>query len=296
MSYQLKVNERTSSEIKRIVREQVQKSIAELIHSPEHIHEAVHNVRKRFKKIRAVLRLVRPHLGDQYSLENSFYRDTAKVLSEARDAQAMLEAFDALSKSFPKENFAQFQTIRDRLQQKRDSIVADASILDAQVKTVVQRLHEALARIEHWPIKANGFKCIREGVQTTYSLGRDLFHNAYKEPTDEAFHEWRKQVKCLWYHQHILQKVWPRVMKAFQEELKRLSDKLGDDHDLAVMASLLQSETFAAHPPVEKFLTLLAARQKTLRRDAQKLGARIYAEKPKRMASRLGKWWKASGQ
>lgn len=75
MSYQLESTEKLSTGLKRIVREQIDDAIHQLTDLPDGQAEAVHDVRKRFKKIRAVLRLVRDEIGsDVYKRENVFYR------------------------------------------------------------------------------------------------------------------------------------------------------------------------------------------------------------------------------
>ncbi len=56
----------------------------------------VHAFRKRCKKIRALLRLVRPSLGSRFRVENDRYRDMARRVAAVRDADVMVETFDNL--------------------------------------------------------------------------------------------------------------------------------------------------------------------------------------------------------
>jgi hypothetical protein len=58
--------------------------------------EGVHDARKAFKKARAVARLVRGALGSSWRAQDHFWRDLGRALSAERDAQAVVEAFDAL--------------------------------------------------------------------------------------------------------------------------------------------------------------------------------------------------------
>ena len=52
--------------------------------------EGVHQARKRFKELRALLRLVREPLGDSFQRENRCARDLGRALAESREATAML--------------------------------------------------------------------------------------------------------------------------------------------------------------------------------------------------------------
>ena len=112
MAYRLKNKESISTEIKRIACEQTDKAIENLTteiriasdnntdwsadtNIVEERQEAIHDVRKRIKKIRAVIRLVRDDLGKEiYQQENHCFRDAGRRLSEVRDAQVLLETFN----------------------------------------------------------------------------------------------------------------------------------------------------------------------------------------------------------
>jgi CHAD domain-containing protein len=60
-----------------------------------------------------------------------------------------------------------------------------------------------------------------------------------KHPTVENFHEWRKRVKYYRYQLKLLRDFWKPVMEALRREAVKLSDDLGDDHDLAVLVEYL---------------------------------------------------------
>jgi len=68
MAYRLKKNETVGKGTRRIVREQIDRA-ADLTNDQMDRHEAVHQARKRFKKIRGSLRLVRSELGKTYGTE-----------------------------------------------------------------------------------------------------------------------------------------------------------------------------------------------------------------------------------
>ena len=70
--------------VRRIAVEQIDKAISE-IQEPD-VTEAVHNVRKRCKKLRALIRIVR-YAFDDYKAENASFRDAARSLAVLRDAE-----------------------------------------------------------------------------------------------------------------------------------------------------------------------------------------------------------------
>src|SRR5215218_7361593 len=60
--------------------------------------EAVHEARKAFKRLRALLRVNRDQLGDDIRRrENAAFRDAGRRLSGARDARVVVATFDDLT-------------------------------------------------------------------------------------------------------------------------------------------------------------------------------------------------------
>jgi CHAD domain-containing protein len=107
----------------------------------------------------------------------------------------------------------------------------------------------------------------------------------------ETVHEWRKRVKDLWYQLRLVRKAWPDQLDPLAEDAHALADQLGDHHDLTVLAADLAGREELAESGV--LAALIERRQSELLDAALKLGARLYAEKPKAFERRLGSYWAA---
>ena len=116
-----------------------------------------------------------------------------------------------------------------------------------------------------------------------------------QNPSTENFHEWRKRAKDHGYHMQLLRPVWPGPVKARCDEADVLSDALGDDHDLAILYETLLEDRLdvGSEDTLHALLGLITQRQVELRAKAKQLGARLYAEPPKRFVKRLRRYWKA---
>ena len=68
------------------------------------------------------------------------------------------------------------------------------------------------------------------------------------------------------------------MLKAQGKAAHELSDLLGDDHDLAVLAERIRGGTFVDDAAI---LDLVARRRATLQDEALRLARRLYAEPPK---------------
>ena len=276
--------------------EQLDKAVAHLGCEDGKRDEHIHEARKATKRLRALVRLVRRDLGDEmYALENQCYRDAGQRLSGLRDATVLVETLDRLVESLgndvPQSRFAQ---VRVWLVERRDRAYSQADSSDLVVPQVVSDLAQARERLEHWQLQRRGWGGIRVGLQRIYARGRRDFAAAYALPSDEAFHDWRKQVKYLWYHTQILENIWPPVMQALAEELDQLGELLGQDHDLAVLHTAVRTE----FPRAGAAATLMALERRInevrsgMQAQARLLAERIYVERPREFSRRLGGYWR----
>jgi CHAD domain-containing protein len=293
MGYRFKENESAPEGIKRISLEQIDTAHERLSLKTRNRDRAVHEARVCFKKIRAVLRLVYGELGrDTFKLENREYRDAGRKLSKARDTAVVASTLEELIRHFNKQLVdPDIKTLRKRLRRSK----AEQHIDRKQILQVAEALSSARQRVETWPINHDGFSALRAGLQRVYKRGRASFELARVEGTTENLHEWRKQVKYLWYQVCVLNPMWPKPLDALAHELGKLADYLSEDHDLALLTrtAIEQSQALGDPGEVEKLILVIDQRRIQLQTKAAALGARIYAEKPKTFANRMQTYWEA---
>jgi len=303
MSYRIEPGEAVADAIRRIAREQVDKALDTIDdpnddpHADPHAdpHEKVHEGRKRCKKIRGLVRLTRPAFEDTYDRENGWYRDAARTLSDLRDAAAFLESFDALLDRFDDEiDRRHFTAIRQAFEDRRDRL-AEAQDIEGRLGAFAERMRVGRQRIDGWTLDEDGFDAVAPGVKKTYKRTRHAMEDAYDKPADDRFHEWRKRVKYHRYHCRLLRHAWKPVLDERRDEIKRLSDLLGDEHDIAELRAVIRDEQprFGPLKNLDAFGELLDRRQAELRAWARPLGQRCFDEKGKRLIARLETDWDA---
>ncbi len=296
MEYRLKRGESAPEGVRRMAAEQLDKALEHLACQEEKRDKHIHEARKATKRLRALVRLVRRELGDEvYALENQCYRGAGQRLSELRDATVLVETLDrlveSLGKDVPKSRFAR---VRTWLEERRDQVYGQVASSDRVAQEVIADLTQARERLEDWNLQRQGWGGIRVGLQRIYARGRRDFAAAYALPSDEAFHDWRKQAKYLWYHTQILENIWPSVMQALVEELDQLGELLGQDHDLAV----LRTTVLAEFPSAGATATLRALERRIgevrarIQARARPLAERIYLERPRDFTRRLRGYWR----
>lgn len=298
MGYKLRPQD-PAAEVRKVARQGIDKAIEALGVPAGERGEGVHQSRKRFKELRALLRLVRKPLGGEFKRENERLRDLGRALAESRDATAMLESWSLLAKRFP-ELFAEpnFQQARRRLQARARQGEGETSELDTRIAQVIDELRQARDCIDHWPLKAKGFDLLANGVERTYADGCAELAKVKHDLSDEQLHQWRKRVKDHWYQTRLLTPSWPKLMQLRSDALKRLADLLGDDHDLAVMGELMQAqpELFGDEPMRERLDIVIAQRRGELQSAALKLGDEIYQDAPKELVARWRRYWEEANR
>ncbi|MGF1634698.1 MAG: CHAD domain-containing protein [Phycisphaerae bacterium] len=302
MGFTLQPRRDLAAEIRRAAAERVDKAVGAIDNKPA--DEAVHEARKRLKQLRAIVRLIRGEIGKKaYGKENIFFRDAGRLIAAARDAAVLVETLDNLTAQH-RDDLAggAFQAVRKQLVKRRDAERKRALGQGAEDGTealaeVRRRLLAARERIAGWPVKAEGFAAVAPGLKRVYARGREGLAEARQTPTTDALHDWRKRAKYLRYHVELLEEVWPGMMSALADQLHELTDYLGDDHDLAVLADTLTTEgkALAEAGTRDTLLALIERRREALQAAAMELGHRLYVETPADFVNRLGSYYNAAG-
>lgn len=301
LAFAFKPGEPLDEGVRRVVRTQLTKAIAALEGSGEmDLRKVVHGVRKRGKRVRAVLRLVRPGLGEHYGSANIAVRDAGRLLAPIRDAHALLGTFDALTAGSGDHRgahplFGVRAGLARRAQEASAAIGADASVV-AEAAALFGSVRD---QVDDWPLD-DGFEAIGPGLRVTYRGGRHGFQAAVDQPTPEDRHEWRKATKHLWHQTELLTPAAPSILDPLADALHALADTLGDDHDLVVLRDLVQADpdAFGGAEAAAGVVDLADRCRVDLEHRAVALGARLYAERPKAFADRLARYvaaWQAYG-
>ena len=292
-SYRLHGDEEAGAELRRAAHGRIDAALERLRRDTRtDVATAVHDTRKDMKKLRSLLRLVRDGLGEQrYRAENDRYRDAARQLSPAREAEVNLATLAALRKRYADEAPAA-ETLRRALELEHERVAVEGDALDERVAQVTEAIAAGATDIDDWPLDGDDFDLVQAGIERAYRRGRRGLRRVRDDPTAENVHDWRKRVKDLWYQLRLLQDAWPAVLKASAAEAHELADLLGDHHDLSVLVAKARDQA-PDDPDTEMLAALGERRQAELLDAALQLGDRLYAEKPDQFTRRVQRYWRA---
>ena len=293
MAFRLKLAEPFGDGCKRIAREQIDRAQAQLKDADDP-PVAVHETRKSLKRLRALLRLIRPSIGDEvFRAENTHLREIARILSGARDRHVLLETISKLEAGAGASRHTLARNVREVLNGANGG---EGPVDVAAMRQAHSRLAEAKGRFARLRLAGRGFDLVGAGLERSYRRARRAYNAAYDELTDEAFHEWRKSTQQHWRHMALLSRAWPACLSARSSEARRLSQILGDDHDLAMLVAFVRSDAAErlGQERIAKIETLARQRQRELRALAQPTGARLFAEGAGALRRRIAVYWEAA--
>jgi CHAD domain-containing protein len=223
----------------------------------------VHEVRKALKRLRALVRLAREELGTNVRRhENATFRDAGRWLSDARDAEVLLQTFDALVEP------GAFPGLRHELHATATRTAArDRSDATA---AVVETATAARERIASWPLEDDRAP-LKRGFKRIRRRGRRAYKAATAAPADDRLHELRKRTKDLRHAAEILGR------DKLARRAHKVGDLLGDDHDLAMLLDASRRYPAALTPQDrELFERLLERRREALQRKGLERAGRLY--------------------
>ncbi len=271
--------------------------------------EAVHETRKALKRVRALMRLLEGELGVKRARrERAVLRDAAARLAGARDAEVMVSTLDALIARHPRKLGRRRGVVelREALERERDD--ARVRTLGEDVATreqVAAELARVRARVQRWQLPAgrSAAELTRPGLEHIYRAGRAGRRRVGKRNAGrKALHKWRKHVKDLRYGAEVLDLREPakggskpsvkrRSKRAHRRIAKvarradRLSETLGEEHDLMLLAERVRTHGSLKRRRKRtrrRLLRAISRRRAKLRERALRDGERLYARKPRR--------------
>lgn len=282
--------------VRRIGLQQIAGALAQLEAAP--MATAVHETRKSLKRLRALLRLVRPGVTEAaYARESERLRDIGRCLSGSRDATVLRQTLQHLGEASPTIRRSANAVLANLKRQDKSAVLTDQHPqTPSPVETAIKGLQDAAERWRSLELEPDMFETLAEGMSRGYRRCKRAYDAAYDEGTDAAFHDWRKTVQVYWRHMRLLEAAWPDYYVCRAAEAKTISELLGSAQDLALVTVCLQSGRDLKSKMRTALLTLATVRQSELRAQARPLAQRLLAEGVGGHQRRTELNWKAAGR
>lgn len=257
----------------------------------------IHTTRKACKQFRALLRLVRFEIGeDRYKMANDTIRNAAGRLSLVRDTRVLIDTVEDLWEDYY-DFFADpvFEGLRRRLKKRHHRLMQNLLQQSPDLDELPLVFKEMKGPVRRWTFEHSDFEAYAPGIKRVYKRGRKWMNQAWKYPTPENLHEWRKEVKYLYYHCGFLYQLWPEMMEVYVNSLGALQNLLGKDHDLALLSATMEADPKLYKDYKRRHILqhLIMQERRELQQKAWPLGYQLYQEAPIMVANRFASFYEA---
>jgi CHAD domain-containing protein len=281
---------------------QIRCAMAVLSEQPAGVHEAIHDARKSFKRLRSLYRLVAVDAPGFRKQENARIRSMARNLSTVRDAAALVENANYLRlHAASEEQQVALDKVSSILTARRDRIAEEETDLDGKIASTILSCEEALAALARLAFDDGRRKTARrleKGWRRTLKRATASIAACEASTDAAAFHQLRKRTQDYRMQLALLRAAWPSAMQAKRAQARELVDLLGHLNDLATMTSLVneQPELAGNSQNQAHLLSAVIARQEELRREALKRAEAVFLDRPKHESRTIGLLWLAAGR
>jgi hypothetical protein len=296
MAYRLKIGARLDKDIRKLLTAQIGRAVGYLAGTIDDSASSIHATRKCLKRSRSILRIVEPALSRKsFRATDHTFRDIARLLSHDRDREVIGDTLAMLSAKAAGGAKAAIGAAIDELDAGSPAPV-DIENREEKVALAIARLQACEPVIAALDIRKPGIKTLAQGFATTYGDGRKCLKTAYRLQSDEAFHTFRKSLQHHWRHCQLLAQAWPELLNVRVAAARELSQMVGIDHDLSLVAGHFAESTRSALDPATRTAVITAARaeQARLRAEVKPLAGRLYAHKAKTMEHLILDLWPAA--
>jgi len=264
-------------------------SIVKQSSSTQTDEQRTHRIRTMIKRLRSLLRLIRPGVDAAFfDQENERLRNAARILSPARDSEVALDTL----KTLPVNDHSRREAVDVALSGLEPRIQREKAH-QPDLTELKEDVRETRSRIRTLKFQGTEQQIIEEAIRKIYRQGRQRMKEATRTDEDAAYHRWRIRAKNLYYELQFLESFWPKRLHRMVSRLSKLQDRIGLDHDIAVLRAELKRtpEAFGGKERVGRIVSCLDSHTQKLRRSAVPLGRKILGKKPKRFARQLARRW-----
>jgi CHAD domain-containing protein len=200
------------------------------------VNQQIHELRRGFKRMRALLRFFNEIPGVPAGQLQKDIRNFGKLLAPLRESAVNMELFDKEISSNPLIPQMKIRIARDFLAD-RNRVLLEKGYRDNKLDNTIHAYFQDFDTVisgnaNELPLKVHFFREICQ----SYMNGSICYRRLADNPHPEEWHDLRKKLKRLWYQLDFIRFLHPGYIKLKTDQLNKITDQLGDDHDLHIFS------------------------------------------------------------
>lgn len=217
----------------------------------------VHEVRKAFKRLNALLKLFPEVLQTEVDHFRKPMRIVARRLTMGRESTVNEQLFERLIFETGGLDEKINNALKERLKQtKEDSLrelIEEEKVLDDVFDLIKSGEKNLLPVLELKDYEVHVFN----KIEATFLRSKDLHRVIAARYDAELYHDLRKQMKTLWYQSEIEAPGQTEIPGTILEKLHNITDQQGDDHDWFIFINEISQAKYGLNPTEIQALTQL---------------------------------------
>lgn len=201
---------------------------------------AVHEMRKTFKRMRALIRFYiefPEEFPPEYGTQIKYF---GRSFSLMRESFVNIHIFERIAA----ENFMiserKIKAAREKLVENNKTVV-ERGFFEAEGYLPVQNFGKLLTeKLDSFNIVQPSLLQFVKQLEVSYQEAFVLYKETWTGSDPELMHELRKKMKRLMYQYDFIRYIHPRYFKSKTFQLNNITEQLGEDHDLYIFLKELK--------------------------------------------------------
>lgn len=205
---------------------------------------AVHEMRKTFKRIRALLKFYNDfpeEFSPDFAQQIKYF---GRSLTTMRESFVNLQLFEKVTSANTMIAERKIKTAREKLAEKNREII-ERGFLESEAYLPMQKFAGNLQRqLESVAVSIPSLTQFIGQLEYSYRQSFEIYLKLNTASDSDAIHELRKKLKQLYYQFDFIRYVHPRFFRLKTYHLNNITEQLGEDHDLFVFFNDLRGNRY----------------------------------------------------
>lgn len=205
---------------------------------------AIHELRKTFKRMRALICFYIEYPEEFPPEYHNQIKYFGRSFSNMRESFVNIQVFERIAAGDLLIPERKNKIVREKLIEKNKALI-DTGFFEAEGYLPIQQFGKMLAhQLEKFQIGQPSLVQIVRQLEVSYQEPYDLYDQTWSGSNPALFHELRKKLKRLMYQYDFIRYIHPRFFKTKTFQLNKITEQLGEDHDLFVFLEELKNENY----------------------------------------------------
>jgi CHAD domain-containing protein len=210
---------------------------------------AVHEMRKSFKRLRALL-LFYDEYPEEFPQEFCIQiKNYGRLLSAMRESYVNIQIFERLAENNNLIADRKIKSAKEKLQAKNREIIDNSFFGSEDFQNLLQFTKALEQQVIRMEIDRPSQIQLAKQLVISYQKAYDCYQIIGNDSEGDEIHNLRKKLKRLWYQFDLLQYLHPRYFRLKSDQLNKITEQLGEDHDMFVFLNDLKIDNLGFEAP-----------------------------------------------